>query len=147
MTNNKHTVRINSKLSARNQKILKIIHLVSVIVWVGAAIVMNGIRHLVAISDNAGIYYMAKFLEAVDMQILVPGAILCLCTGLLYSLFTQWGFFKYRWIVVKWGLTIAMIALGTFIMGPLIEENVEMGQALMRGGSNILVEAYWQNVG
>ena len=63
MTNNKHAVGMNSKLSVRDQKLPKIIHLVSVIVWVSAAIVMNGIRHLVPINDNAGIYYMAKFLN------------------------------------------------------------------------------------
>lgn len=82
------------KLSTKGQKILKMVHLISVIAWVGAAIVMNSIRHLVTISDNASMYYMADFLEAVDMKILVLGAIVCLLTGLLYSLFTAWGFFK-----------------------------------------------------
>ena len=102
------------KLSSKCQKALKIIHLVSVIAWVGSAIVMNCIRHLVSVNDGAGMYYMADFLEAVDMKILIPGAIVCLITGLLYSLLTPWGFFKYRWVAVKWILTILMIALGTF---------------------------------
>ena len=56
------------KLSSKGQKALKIVHLASVIAWVGSAIVMNVIRHLVTISDNAGMYYMADFLEAVDMK-------------------------------------------------------------------------------
>lgn len=134
------------KLSPKGQKILKIIHLTSVIAWVGSAIVMNSIRHLVPVSDGAGMYYMADFLEAVDMKILVPGAIVCLITGLLYSLLTPWGFFKHRWVSVKWVLTILMIALGTFFMGPLVKENVVIGQDLMTGNAQGIADTYWQNV-
>lgn len=134
------------KLSPKGQKILKIVHLVSVIAWVGSAIVMNSIRHLVSISDNAGMYYMADFLEAVDMKILVPGAIACLLTGVLYSTLTPWGFFKHKWITVKWVLTILMIALGTFFMGPLIKENVHIGYGLMTGDNLAMADSYWQNV-
>lgn len=134
------------KLSPKGQKILKIIHLASVIAWVGSAIVMNSIRHLVHISDGAGMYYMADFLEAVDMKILVPGAIVCLLTGLLYSLLTPWGFFKHRWVVIKWILTILMIALGTFFMGPLIKENVIIGHNLMTATAQAASDTYWQNV-
>ena len=134
------------KLSPKYQKILKIVHLVSVIAWVGSAIVMNSIRHLVSISDNAGMYYMADFLEAVDMKILVPGAIACLLTGVLYSTLMPWGFFKHKWITVKWVLTILMIALGTFFMGPLVKENVHIGHSLMTGGNPAMADSYWLNV-
>lgn len=134
------------KLSPKGQKALKIIHIVSVIAWVGSAIVMNCIRHLVSVNDGAGMYYMADFLEAVDMKILVPGAIVCLITGLLYSLFTPWGFFKHRWVAVKWILTILMIALGTFFMGPLIKENVIIGHNLTTENAQGITDTYWENV-
>lgn len=134
------------KLSPKGQKILKIAHLTSVIAWVGSAIVMNAIRHLISIDDNAGMFYMADFLEAVDMKILVPGAMACLMTGVVYSAITPWGFFKHRWITVKWVLTILMIALGTFFMGPLIKENVSIGYGLMTGSGQAIADDYWQNV-
>lgn len=134
------------KLSPRGQKVLKTVHIISVIAWGGSAIVMNCIRHLVSINDSAGMFYMADFLEAVDMKILVPGAITCLLTGSLYSVSTSWGFFKYRWITVKWVLTILMIALGTFFMGPLIKENVSIGHDLMTGSGQSFAAGYWHNV-
>ena len=134
------------KLSSKGQKILKIAHLTSVVAWVGSAIVMNAIRHLISIGDNAGMFYMADFLEAVDMKILVPGAMACLLTGVVYSVFTPWGFFKYKWITAKWVLTILMIALGSFFMGPLIKENVSIGYDLMAGSDHAIADNYWQNL-
>ncbi|WP_455967516.1 hypothetical protein [Bacteroides fluxus] len=135
---------MNIKLSNKGQRILKIIHLICVIAWVGSAIIMNVLRHLVTVKDASGMYYMAEILEAVDMKILVPGAIVCLFTGLVYSVCTSWGFVKHRWIAVKWILTILMIVLGTFFMGPLIKENTLIGSNLMEGQGN--ADIYWENV-
>ena len=107
---------------------------------------MNCIYHLVSVNDGAGMYYMADFLETVDMKILIPGAIVCLITGLLYSLLTPWGFFKYRWVAVKWILTILMIAQGTFFMGPLIKENVIIGHNLMTENAQGIAATSLENV-
>lgn len=124
------------KLSARGQKILKIVHLVCAIAWIGSAIVMNTLRHLVDIDSVEGMYYVAVVLEAVDMDILVPGAILCLLTGVVYGLFTTWGFFKHRWLIVKWVLTVFMILFGTFYMGPHVKDNVSVGAELVERCGN-----------
>lgn len=132
------------KLSTRGQKILKIIHLVCAIAWIGSAIVMNMLRHLVDVDSNEAMYYVAVVLDAVDMDILVPGAILCLLTGVVYGLFTPWGFFKHRWIVVKWILTIFMILFGTFYMGPRVSDNVVIASELVSGVGD--AASYWRNV-
>ena len=39
-------------------------------------------------------------------------------TGILYSTFSNWGFFKHKWMVVKWIVTVAAILFGTFYLGP-----------------------------
>lgn len=132
------------KLSPRGQKILKIAHLACAIAWIGAAIVMNTLRHLVVVDSPEAMYYVAVVLEAVDMDILVPGAILCLLTGIIYGAFTNWGFFRHRWIIVKWVLTVFMILFGTFYMGPRVKDNVTVGRELMSGSGD--ASAYWSNV-
>lgn len=38
----------------------------------------------------------------IDYAIVIPGAILAVATGIIYGIFTKWGFFKHRWITVKW---------------------------------------------
>lgn len=135
---------MRSKLSPKGMKALKVIHLVCAVAWFGSAISMNLLRHLVSVNDPAGMYWMAEILEAIDMDILVPGAVGCLLTGIVYGAFTNWGFFKHRWITVKWVLTIFMITLGTFWMGPLVKSNVLIGKELMEGAGN--ASQYWQNV-
>lgn len=132
------------KLSARGQKILKIAHLVCAIAWIGSAIVMNVLRHLVDADSAEAMYYVAVVLEAVDMDILVPGAVICLLTGIVYGLFTAWGFFKHRWLTVKWILTVFMILFGTFYMGPRVKDNVTLAAGIMSGDGDIA--AYWSNV-
>ena len=100
--------------------------------------------HEAVVKDAAGIYWVAKILEAIDMKILVPGAVGCLLTGIVYGVFTNWGFFKHKWLTVKWVLTLFMILFGTFYMGPLVKENVLIGKAIIEGNGD--VAQYWQNV-
>ena len=49
-----------------------------------------------------------------DLRILVPGAIGTLLTGLVYSIWTHWDWFKHRWSVVMWCICIFGIVFGTF---------------------------------
>lgn len=125
-------------------KALKVIHLVCAIAWFGSAISLNLLRLLVEVKDVEGMYWMAEILEAIDMKILVPGAVGCLLTGIVYGVFTNWGFFKHRWLTVKWVLTIFMILFGTFYIGPLVKENVVIGKALLEECGD--AARYWQNV-
>ena len=60
--------------------------------------------------------------KAIDDIVVVGGAVGCLLTGLVYSLMTNWGFFKFRWIAVKWISTILLILFGTFLLGPWLNE-------------------------
>ncbi|MDO4171472.1 MAG: DUF2269 family protein [Prevotellaceae bacterium] len=132
------------KLSSKGMKALKVIHLICAIAWFGSGIALNLLRHLVEVNDAAGMYWMAEILETIDMKILVPGAVGCLLTGIVYGAFTNWGFFKHRWLTVKWVLTIFMILLGTFSMGPLVRENVMIGKAILDGCGD--ATQYWRNV-
>lgn len=125
-------------------KTLKVVHIICAILWFGSALVMNLLRHLVAVHDAAGMYWMARILEAIDMRILVPGAVGCLLTGVIYGAFTSWGFFRHRWLTVKWALTLIMMIFGTFYMGPLVKGNVVIGKAILDGAPS--TAQYWQNV-
>ncbi len=132
------------KLSAKGMKALKVIHLICIIVWLGSSISLNLLRYLAGNLDAAGMYWMARILEIIDMKILVPGAVGCLFTGIVYGFFTNWGFFRHRWLTVKWVLTVFLILFGTFYTGPLIKENVLLGKAIMEGCGDAV--QYMKNV-
>lgn len=50
--------------------------------------------------------------------VVIPGAFGCLLTGLIYSSFSNWGFFKHNWLILSWIVTLSSILSGTFFLGP-----------------------------
>lgn len=65
--------------------------------------------------QNGGVLFgINQSTHHVDMLVIViPGAIGCLITGLIYGIFTNWGFFKHNWMMFKWTITVTAIFLGT----------------------------------
>jgi len=41
-------------------------------------------------------------------------------TGLAYSVFTQWGFARYRWVMVKWLGAVILVTTSVLWMGPAV---------------------------
>ena len=71
----------------------------------------------------------------IDYVLVIPGAI---CTVLI-GLFSNWGFFKYKWITLKWIVGISVILIGTFILHPIALGLTDMmGLFNEQGYSNFL---------
>lgn len=108
------------KLSAKGQKILKAVHILTAVCWVGGALSLFALNHFTgdfAFGEHAYGFNHAK--HVIDVAIvIIPGAIGCFVTGLFYSLFTQWGFFKHGFVLAKWVLSLALMLSGTFYLGP-----------------------------
>ncbi len=109
------------KLSISGQKFLKVVHILAAGLWLSCVIVLLVIP-LVAkrIGTGEELYMYNLIYHFIDMSILTPAAIATLVTGFVYSLFTNWGFFKHGWLVYKWLVTVAIIISGTFYLGPMI---------------------------
>lgn len=108
------------KLGKNGLKWLKGFHLLTVSCWIGGGIALFLLYFLKAdIDDGRVLYGINQSIHHVDMLLIViPGAIGCLLTGLIYGFFTNWGFFKHNWLIFKWILTISTILFGTFFLGP-----------------------------
>ena len=125
------------KLTANGVKWLKGFHLIAVGCWVGGAVSLISLYFLKAgITDGRVLYGINQSLHHVDMSIVVvPGAIGSLLTGLAYSLFTNWGFFKHNWLTFKWIVTLTAIVFGTFFLGPwestMMEISGKLGMAAL----------------
>lgn len=108
------------KLSARGQKVLKALHILTAVCWVGGALSLFALNHFTgdfAFGEQAYGLNFAK--HAIDVAIvIIPGAIGCFLTGLCYSLFTSWGFCKHGFVLAKWALSIFLMLTGTFYLGP-----------------------------
>lgn len=111
------------KLTGKETQWLKIFHLLFVAAWLGGQMSFILIQHLKSqLALPAHQYGVIAALKAIDDVVIIGGAIGCLLTGVLYSWMTPWGFFRHRWIAVKWGVTISLILFGTFFLGPWINE-------------------------
>jgi len=108
------------KLSAKGLKWLKGFHLIAVACWIGGAVSLLALYFLKeGVSDAGVLYGINRSIHHVDMSIVVvPGAIGSLMTGLLYSIFSNWGFFRHNWLTFKWIVTSTAIVFGTFFLGP-----------------------------
>ena len=72
------------------------------------------------------IYAINASLKILDDYVIIPAALGSLFTGFLFSCFTNWGFFKFDWITVKWIFTVAQILFGTFFLGPWTNTAVDV---------------------
>jgi len=106
------------KLNPLSQKILKIVHLIFVCLWIGGATTVPAMKIGLHPSDGHLLYGFDLTRKFVDDYIIIPGAVGCLLTGLCYSMFTGFGFFKLRWVTVKWVITMFGVIYGTFWLGP-----------------------------
>ena len=96
-------------LGTTGRQWLKSIHLILSVIWLGAAISMNILRFAWAPSGNGDLYAVDHSIGLIDNWVVVPMAWGSLLTGFLASWLTAWGFFKYRWVTVKWIGTVAIM--------------------------------------
>lgn len=106
------------KLGVKGMKTLKVFHLVFIMMWT-IGVLMMGLLYW-RVSDNSlEFLYNQQTAQFIDYALVIPGAVLAVVTGVIYGLKTNWGFFKYRWLTVKWIVGIAIILIGTFGLHPL----------------------------
>lgn len=116
------------KMKAKGLKWLKGFHLIAVSCWVGGAVSLILLYFLKdGVTESGVLYGINQSIHHVDMAVIViPGAFGCLVTGLIYSAFSNWGFFKHTWLIFKWVVTVVAILFGTFFLGPWEETMMEI---------------------
>ena len=133
------------KLKADGLRWLKGFHLIAVSCWVGGALSLILLYFLKGgVTDGSVLYGINQSIHHVDMAVVViPGAFGCLITGLIYSSFSNWGFFKHTWLIFKWITTVTAILFGTFFLGPWETKVMEISGKL--GMSSLTDQAYLYN--
>ena len=121
--NKKGVVGISKwRLGPAGIKWLKNFHILFCCLWIGAGASMTVVQ---LFSKPSSVEELLGYMYAINLingYVNIIGAIGCLVTGLIYSLFTNWGFFKYYWVITKWIANIAIIILGSVVLGPAAME-------------------------
>jgi glucose uptake protein GlcU len=133
------------RLNTRGLRWLKGFHLVAVACWVGGAVALILLYFLKdGVGDGSVLYGINRSIHHVDtFVVVIPGAIGCLITGLIYSSFSNWGFFKHAWLIFKWIVTVSAILFGTFFLGPWEKTMMQISGKL--GISSLTDPAYLYN--
>lgn len=105
------------KLNPIGTKILKILHLLVVMTWTVSIIAM-WVLSWISYDTGQELFMYYKCMVWIDRLLTVPAAILSIGTGIFYGLLTPWGFFKQRWIIVKWIVCGVVILLASLVFYP-----------------------------
>ena len=107
------------QLGIKARSWLKGFHIFFSCAWIGTGLSMTLLALLIGnIANGDELYAFNAVIKLLDDYIIIPAAFGSLITGLLFSLFTNWGFFKFNWVTFKWVATVAQILFGTFWLGP-----------------------------
>lgn len=96
------------KLGVKGMRTLKTFHLVFIMIWTVGVVVM-GLLYCRPSANSFQFLYNMQTADFVDNTLVIPGTMLAVVTGIIYGLKTNWGFFKNRWLTVKWIVGIAII--------------------------------------
>jgi uncharacterized membrane protein len=117
------------RLKIKQKQWLVILHVLSVVSWFGGANVMLifGLPLLYA-ENGQQLYYTLVDLHLIDATLIRYPALAVLLTGILLSIWTQWGLFKHYWVLLKLILTLLIIIIGIFYLSDWLHILKEMGQ-------------------
>jgi len=106
-------------LGVRGRKILLGCHILLISIWLGSLIsililllskgTVSGIDQIDSVDKT--VFLLS---DLVIMNIAVAVGI----SGLLFSMFTNWGFFKFYWVITKWVILVILAVVIIFFAGP-----------------------------
>ncbi|WP_459502356.1 DUF2269 family protein [Bacillus sp. C1] len=114
------------KIGPNGMKWLKMIHVFLVVLFFGGILSSLVLNLHIDMTKYEESYLSYKTLIAISDNIVRWGAIGTLLIGFTYGFFTNWGFFKHRWVGVKFVLYIIQTIVGIFIIDKLMVTNMEL---------------------
>lgn len=108
---------VKKKINLTKKNILVSIHVIAFCTWFGATLSLILLGFYLKNAENGNhLIYTLSSMHIIDETLLKFPALATLITGILLSLWTQWGLVKYYWVVIKLILTILIILLGIFFI-------------------------------
>ncbi len=119
---------ISRKLGKSGKKWLKSFHIFFAGMWVTGGLAATLLIFFMDAGSGDELYGINKVIHFIDLVIIVIGNTGLVITGIIYSVFTRWGWFKYTWINVKWIITIAGMLFGIFFLGPWVTTMLDISK-------------------
>lgn len=117
------------KLTTNGVKWLKIVHLVVLVLMMGGIICSTLLRATMKLTSFDEVLTTYKLLQHISDYVVRYGAQGLLFTGIAYSVFTNWGFFKHTWVTVKWVAFMGQTVFGIFFIDRWMVKNLSLLEA------------------
>lgn len=112
------------------QKWLKCFHVFFSTLWVVGVVTLTLMNFLLNPKDAMSLHGANLAKKFVDDFIIIPGAVGCCSTALLYSFRTRWGWIRHRWLAAKWAIHLVGVISGVIWLRPWISQLPEISQTL-----------------
>ncbi|QBD75052.1 hypothetical protein EPA93_03195 [Ktedonosporobacter rubrisoli] len=106
------------KMTIRQKRWLLSAHILCSVAWLGAATCSLILNLAVLFTNDAHLLNAAYiFVGTLDKALLRGGALGAIISGVLLSVFTKWGLFRFYWIIVKEAISLLCMIIGVIISG------------------------------
>jgi len=128
------------QLRGTTKHVWQIVHAASSVGWLGVLASTLALTVVGLLTDDVRRARTAY--DAADMLaevFFVPVTLLMLGSGIVLSLGTKWGLFRFYWVVVKLVISLALVVAGTMTLGAAIGGTADLaaGPALVEYGDRI----------
>lgn len=107
--------------------------------WLGAVVAYLAVAIACLVSQDAQVVHSGHYtMELTGWFVLVPLSLAALFTGLVQSLGTEWGLFRYYWIVMKFVLTVGSVTILLLHM-PVVSRRSGVQAEVVHAGGGLLV--------
>lgn len=121
------------KLSLKQKNWVLSFHIGFAALWTGAVLSMFLIAFRNKDTANSDILFaLNSVINLLDDVVVIPAAIGSVITATLLCWGSNYGFFKFYWVITKWILTTGLMIFGTFWLFPWgnTAENISLSQGL-----------------
>jgi hypothetical protein len=127
---------MNRELTIPQNRWLFSAHLLFVATWLGSSVCWLVLLGAAQTTTDPGTLRGAyEFLHVIDLDVVVPSAFGVLITGIAQGILTQWGLFRFRWVVAKEVATILVMLFGAIPVGSWEAANLAIVRAPGFGAS------------
>ncbi|WP_086822747.1 hypothetical protein [Allokutzneria sp. NRRL B-24872] len=105
----------------RSRQLLVWLHVITSVGWMGLTLVLFALFTFGLSTETPGMRDSADAMaHLLDKQVLAHLANASAFTGFMLSALTQWGYFRHWWVLVKFVITVVQLALGIFVLVPVV---------------------------
>jgi hypothetical protein len=110
--------------------------------WLGAVVAYLAVAIACLVSQDAQMVRAGySTMELTGWFVIVPLSLAALLTGLVQSLGTEWGLFRYYWIVVKFVLTVGAVTILLLHMPAVSRRSGAQAEVIHAGGGVLVLLA------